>query len=277
MSTVQALLRAGADLPGDSAARDTEILLCHVLDKPRAWLYTWPEKVVPPAQVQGFTQLLERRRNGEPVAYLTGRRDFWTLSLSVNEHTLIPRPETETLVEWALSIALPAYALVADLGTGSGAIALALASEQPQWRVCAVDASEQALAVALENAVANGLSQIEFIHSDWYAKLQGRRFNLIVSNPPYIRDADAHLRTGDVRFEPRSALVASNDGLACLELIVAGAAGLLLPGGALLLEHGYDQAEAVRNMLACAGFGDIESRCDLAGIERVTGGVWHAD
>lgn len=270
------LLRAGADLPGDSAARDTEILLGHVLDKPRTWLYTWPEKKIPESQVLQFRQLLERRSAGEPVAYLTGCRDFWTLSLAVNNHTLIPRPETETLVEWALSLPLPEKAQVADLGTGAGAIALALASERPGWQVCAVDASAEALTVARANAVACALPQVEFLLSDWFTQLQGRSFDLLVSNPPYIRESDEHLAAGDVRFEPRSALVSDKQGLGCIEAIISNAAAHLLPGGVLLLEHGYDQAGAVRTLLDHAGFVDVATRCDLAGIERISGGVWRA-
>lgn len=277
MASVQELLRAGTDLPGDSAARDTEVLLCHVLSRPRAWLYTWPEAELSDSQVQIFTQLLARRREGEPVAYLTGRRDFWTLSLAVNSHTLIPRPETETLVEWALSLPLPDNASIVDLGTGTGAIALALASERPGWEVCAVDNSRQALQVAASNARAAGLDRVEFVCSHWFEQLPGRRFHLVVSNPPYIDAVDEHLQRGDVRFEPASALVAPNSGLGDLQTLAACAGNYLLPGGSILLEHGYDQAGAVRDLLLGAGFQSVASRRDLGGIERITGGVWHVE
>lgn len=277
MATVQALLRGADDLPGDSARRDAEILLCHCLDKPRTWLYTWPESEVATAQGQHFEQLLARRRQGVPVAYLTGRREFWTLPLIVNQHTLIPRPETETLVEWALELALPGDASVVDLGTGSGAIALAVASERPGWQVSGVDASDDALDVARANAQATGLQRVSFQKSDWYAALAGQRFHLLLSNPPYIELDDPHLVRGDVRFEPRSALVAPEDGYADLASLVEGAPVHLLPGGWLLLEHGFEQGARVRQLLLGAGFSDVTTRRDMAGQERITGGCLYAE
>ena len=277
MVTVRELLRSGDDLPGDSARRDAEILLGHCLGQSRSWLYTWPEREIPASEADCYRQLLARRRDGQPVAYLVGQREFWSLPLQVNQHTLIPRPETETLVSWALELALPADARVLDLGTGSGAIALALASERPGWRVTGVDASEEALAVARRNAVELGLERVDFKCSDWYQGVAGQRFHLLVANPPYVDPVDPHLEQGDVRFEPRSALVAAQAGLADLAELVTGAPGHLHPGGWLLLEHGFSQGEAVRASLQQAGFDEIATRSDLAGMERSSGGRMHAE
>jgi release factor glutamine methyltransferase len=277
MATVQELLRSGSDLPTGSARRDTEILLCHCLEKPRAWLYTWPEKPVPAECAQRFGQLLSRRRAGQPVAYLTGTREFWSLQLAVSSATLIPRPETETMVAWALELPLPEKTQVLDLGTGSGAIALAVASERACWQVTGVDSSEEALQVARCNAVSTALEQVSFAASDWFEALRGQRFHLLLANPPYIDRDDRHLESGDVRFEPRSALVSPQGGLADLALLVAGAPEQLLNGGWLLLEHGFEQAAAVREMLLDAGFSQVSTRRDLAGQERISGGCWRAD
>lgn len=277
MLTVQELLRSGSDLPTDSARRDTEILLCHCLGKPRAWLYTWPEKEVARDCARDFEKLLAQRREGVPVAYLTGERDFWSLQLAVSDATLIPRPETETLVSWALELALPNAASVLDLGTGSGAIALALASERSHWRVTALDVSQEALQVARGNAVRTRLTSVHFVQSDWYQAVIGQRFNALLANPPYIDGDDPHLALGDVRFEPRSALVSSNSGLEDLGRLVAGASDHLLDGGWLLLEHGFEQANAVCAMLHDAGFSQVSTRRDMSGQQRITGGCWHAD
>jgi len=272
MATVAACLRAGADLPGDSARRDTEILLGHLLGKTRSWLYAWPEHVLSAAQLADYMALLDRRRAGVPVAYLTGEREFWSLSLRVTQATLIPRPETETLVEWALELALSPAAAVLDLGTGSGAIALALACDRPAWRVTAIDTSGAALAVAENNARRLCPGRIRCLQSDWFAALQDERFDLIVSNPPYVESDSPWLGSGDVRFEPRSALVAGSAGLDDLRQLAAAAPAHLLPGGWLLLEHGFQQGAAVRQLLVSAGFGEVATRRDLAGHERVTGG-----
>lgn len=277
MVTVQELLRSGSDLPTDSARRDTEILLCHCLGKSRAWLYTWPEKGVARDCARDFEKLLAQRREGVPVAYLTGERDFWSLQLAVSDATLIPRPETETLVSWALELALPNAASVLDLGTGSGAIALALASERPHWHVTALDVSEEALQVARGNAVRTRLTSVHFVQSDWYQAVTGQRFNALLANPPYIDGDDPHLALGDVRFEPRSALVSSDSGLEDLGRLVTGAPDQLLDGGWLLLEHGFEQANAVRVMLHDAGFSQVSTRRDMSGQQRITGGCWHAD
>jgi len=277
MPTVAQLLAKSSCLPGESARRDAEILLCHVLDKPRTWLYTWPDFELEASTANAFNTLLVSREQGRPIAYLTGRREFWTLNLQVNEHTLIPRPETETLVEWALALELPHDATVLDLGTGSGAIALALASERPHWQVAGVDASALALAVAGANAVENQLNHVRFMESNWFGAVAGQRFNLLVSNPPYVEKGDSHLVIGDLRFEPHRALVAADRGLADLDKLVARAPEYLHPGGCLLLEHGFNQGIEVRKLLKQRGFGRIETRRDLAGLERISGGCWHAE
>ncbi|MCB1842298.1 MAG: peptide chain release factor N(5)-glutamine methyltransferase [Halioglobus sp.] len=277
VSTVRELLARSVELPPDSARRDAEILLCHTLGRSRSWLYAWPEAEVAAQQQAVFEQLLARRAAGEPVAYLTGTREFWSLALKVTDATLIPRPETEILVEWALALPLPSGASVLDLGTGSGAIALALASERPAWQVTAVDSSAQALAIAADNAACHGLSRVRFLPSDWFAALPGERFNLLLANPPYIDAADPHLQRGDVRFEPRAALVAPEGGLADIRRLIDGAAEHLLPGGWLLLEHGSEQGASVRALLQDAGFFAPQTRLDFAGLERISGGCLHAE
>ncbi len=277
MASVRELLRRADQLHGDSPRRDAEVLLGHCLGRGRSWLYSWPEAEVAPGDAEHFLRLLQERQRGMPVAYLTGQREFWSLQLAVNEHTLIPRPETETLVQWALELPLPGTAATLDLGTGSGAIALALASERRQWRVTAVDRSEEALEVARHNGRALGLAQVRWLHSDWYAGLQATRFHLLVSNPPYVEPGDPHLRAGDLRFEPSSALVAEQGGLADISRIVSGAGAHLHPRGWLLLEHGYAQGPAVRRLLVDAGFSAVATRQDLAGQDRVTGGRLDAE
>ena len=277
MPTIQELLRATDVLSGDSARRDTEILLCHCLGKPRSWLYTWPEATVEEPALSRFNALQTARLSGEPIAYLTGEREFWSLTLRVNSHTLIPRPETETLVEWALSLDLPVQAQVADLGTGSGAIALALASERPGWRVLGVDCSEQALLVARENLQALGFAHVKLLLSSWFERIGAQRFDLIVSNPPYVQEGDPHLAQGDLRFEPTSALVAAGNGFADLQTLATDSRKYLTEGGWLLLEHGYTQGAAVREILIESGFSRVQTRRDLAGQERITGGCWHAE
>ena len=272
MATVAELLRRGDDLPSDSARRDAEILLGYTLSQSRSWLYTWPEREVPAPQAQQYLQLMTERRQGQPIAYLLGQREFWSLPLQVNRHTLIPRPETETLVSWALEVSLPPAAQVLDLGTGCGAIALALARERPRWNVCGLDASAEALVVARDNAARLDLARVQLLHSHWYAAVAGKQFDLLVSNPPYIDAIDVHLASGDVRFEPRSALVAAEGGLADIIHLIRGARAQLHTGGWLLLEHGFSQGPEVRALLQDNGFSAIETRGDFAGHERITGG-----
>lgn len=251
---------------------EAAILLLHVIQRPRTWLFAHGDASVEPAQLARFRELVARRAAGEPVAYLVGRRGFWTLDLAVTPDTLIPRPETELLVEQALE-RLPASAecRVVDLGTGSGAIALAIAAERPRARVVATDRSEAALAVARGNAARHGLdARVAFRHGDWFVPLAGGRYHLLASNPPYIAEEDPHLALGDLRHEPPSALASGRDGLDAIRTIAAGAPSHLLPGGWLLLEHGFDQGPAVRGLLVAAGFADVATVRDLEDRDRVT-------
>jgi release factor glutamine methyltransferase len=255
----------------DSPRLDLELLLCHVLGCGRSYLYMHPAQALTPQQTADFDALLQRRLTGEPIAHLTGRRGFWTLELEVSADTLIPRPDTETLVEQALEL-LPGGAFrVADLGTGSGAIALALASERSQWSLTGCDRVAAAVALAQRNAARLGLGNVSFVHGSWFEPLQGR-FAMIVSNPPYIDPEDPHLDAGDVRFEPRSALVAADGGLADIRQIADQARDYLDAGGWLLFEHGFDQAEAVQALLQGLGYREIATLQDLGGRDRVTRG-----
>ena len=274
MATIQSLLDS-AELPASPTARlDAELLLAAVLGKPRSYLRTWPEHEPGAEQLSAFAALLERRRMGEPVAYILGHQGFWSLDLEVAPHTLIPRPDTELLVETALQLAPATPQRVLDLGTGSGAIALALASERGGWQVIGVDRIAEAVALAERNRQRLKLGNAEFRQSSWFDGLAGERFDLILSNPPYIAADDRHLGEGDVRFEPLSALVAGVDGLDDIRQIIAQAPRHLQAGGWLLLEHGYEQAEAVRELLAAAGFTAVDSRRDLGGHQRISLGRW---
>ncbi|MBD9469828.1 peptide chain release factor N(5)-glutamine methyltransferase [Pseudoxanthomonas sp. PXM01] len=266
-----ALRAASARLSGPDARHEAEHLLLHVLGRDRAWLFAHGDDPLPGPEALAFEALLARREAGEPLAYLLGRRGFWTLDLQVSPATLIPRPETERLVELALE-RLPAdhRLRVADLGTGTGAIALAIASERPQAEVVATDFSEAALQVAQQNARSNEVANVVFRHGSWLAPLARERFDLIASNPPYIADGDPHLGQGDLRFEPPAALSSGADGLDAIREIVATAPSHLLPGGWLLLEHGWEQGEAIRGLLQAAGFIDVATEVDLEQRDRVS-------
>lgn len=271
-TTVAELLRgAAARLPGDDARYEAEALLLHVLGVERAWLFAHATDPIGDGDLDRFEQLLVQRVDGKPLAYLVGRRGFWTLDLQVSPDTLIPRPETEVLVELALQrLAQQGPVQVADLGTGSGAIALSIASERPQAQMLATDFSEGALTVAAANARSHGLGNVSFRQGSWLQPLAGARFDLIASNPPYIASADPHLQQGDLRFEPMSALASGSDGLDAIREIVTGAPMHLLPGGWLLLEHGWDQGEPIRALLQQAGFVDVDTVKDLEQRDRVT-------
>lgn len=273
MTTVAAALAAAqARLP----ANEARTLLGHVLDRPAAWLLTHDDHVLDEDALLAFASLAARRTGGEPVAYLVGHREFFGRDFEVSPDVLIPRPETELLVE--LVVAGPGAGVpasgplrVLDLGSGSGCIAVTLALECRQAEVVAVDASPAALAVARRNAERLG-ARLQLLQSDWFSALAGERFDVVVANPPYIAAGDRHLAEGDLRFEPASALASGSDGLEAIRRIVAAAPAHLRRGGRLWLEHGYDQADAVRGLLAAAGFTDIAQHRDLAGIVRASGG-----
>ncbi|MBL1378723.1 peptide chain release factor N(5)-glutamine methyltransferase [Zobellella iuensis] len=258
---------------GESPALDADVLLCHVLGKPQSFLLAWPEYRPTPAEQEQLAALVARRRRGEPVAHLTGRREFWSLELEVSSATLIPRPDTELMVEAALA-RLPARpATLADLGTGTGAIALALKSERPADRVLAVEFSPQAAALARRNSARLVLA-IEVRQGSWFEPLAGLYFDMILSNPPYIDAADPHLQSGDVRFEPASALVAEQAGLADLHHIVEMARAYLNAGGWLLLEHGWQQGSQMREYFDAMGYCLVQTLRDYGGQERLTLGQW---
>lgn len=242
----------------DSARLDTELLLCSVLKKDRSFLRAWPEHELDQQQTHSFQEKLQQRLQGKPVAHILGERGFWSLNLNVTSDTLIPRPDTERLVELALDI-IPENAQwkILDLGTGTGAIALSLAKEKPNCFITATDQSFAALEIAKQNAEKNQISNIEFIQSDWFSNLENTQFDMIVSNPPYIKETDPHLKQGDVRFEPLSALTSGADGLNDIRVIIKNSLKHLKTKGALLIEHGYDQADAVCDLLKAAKFTNV--------------------
>lgn len=252
-----------------SARLDAEVLLAHALGKARSYLYAWPDKELDDQTIASFNALLAERLDGKPIAYLTGQREFWSMHFKVNEHVLIPRPETELLVETVLNTLPNTPQTIADFGTGSGAIACAIAKERPTWTVHGVEQSESALHIAEENRLANHLSNIEWHHSDW-GQLIDFKLDAIVTNPPYIAENDAHLLQGDVAFEPRSALAAGPRGLDDIDTIIQQSVDLLKEGAWLFIEHGYDQAEAVLSLLAANGFKEAQCLKDMNQHDRVS-------
>lgn len=255
----------------DSAKFDAELLLAKVLDKDRSYLYTWPENILSIEQQQTFEELIQARIQGQAVAYLVGEQAFWTLNLKVTSDTLIPRPETELLIETALEYySTEASLSILDLGTGSGAIALALASEFPHSQVLAVDISPAALKVAQHNAYAHQLDNVQFLHSSWFSQIPAQQFDLIISNPPYIESDDPHLQQGDLRYEPQIALASGIDGYDAIQEIIQNSSAYLKPQAYLMLEHGYQQAARTQHYLSQANFEAIQSRQDLAKYERIT-------
>lgn len=275
LSINTAITEAIEQLPhSDTPHLDVTVLLCHVLGVTRSYLYAWPEKNLTAEQSAQFQALLVRRAEGEPIAYLIGQREFWSLDLQVTSETLIPRQETELLVEQTLArLPSDSNAQIIDLGTGTGAIALAIVTERPHCRVLATDRSAAALNVAQINASRLGLTdRLQLVVSDWWAALPDKKATLIVSNPPYIAADDPHLSQGDVRYEPSSALVAEKDGLADIRQLIAQSGSHLYASGWLLLEHGYNQAEAVRTLFEQYGYQAVTTYTDLAGLPRVTAG-----
>ena len=270
MNISQLLQRRVELTDSDSALLDTELLLSRALDVGRTYLKTWPDREPTSAQIKHFSVLFQRRLSGEPIAYILGYQGFWSLDLKVSEHTLIPRPDTELLVETALELPLPQQSSVLDLGTGTGAIALALARERNDWKITALDFQPQAVALAEENRIAHKLNNVQILQSNWFSGLSAIQFDLIVSNPPYIKQNDRHLSQGDVRFEPASALVSGVTGLDDLILVVSQSVTFLKPSGWLMVEHGHDQGDEVRVLFNEAGFADIETRQDYNQIDRIT-------
>jgi release factor glutamine methyltransferase len=259
---------------GNNPRLESEILLSYVLNKNRAYLFSHPEVALTQQQAETYQDLLSQRDQGLPIAYLTGEREFWSLNVKVNEHTLIPRHETELLVELALEkIDDSKNTCILELGTGSGAISLAIAKEKPHWQIIACDLSEEALLVAKENATRHQLNNINFYHSDWFEKIPPRQYHAIISNPPYIAEGDPHLTEGDLRFEPQKALVSGQKGLADLQWISEQGYNYLLPTGMLLLEHGHDQKLHVQAILNKLGYKKVQTWQDIQGLDRVTGGI----
>lgn len=272
----EAIRAAETDLaPVSATARlDSEVLLANLCGQDRSWLYGHPDTALDPAAWEGFRHAIARRADGEPVAHIMGRREFWSMTLQVSRDTLVPRPDTEILVQSALELIRPDREVsVLDAGTGCGAIALALARERPHAMIAAADVSPAALEVARNNAIEHELDNIRFVESDWFDGLKGETFDMVVSNPPYVPENDEYLEKGDCRFEPRLALAAGPDGLDSLRQVIAGAPEHLKEHGHLLVEHGYDQKPAVTGLMEESGFADICTADDLTGIPRVTAGV----
>lgn len=258
----------------DTPKLDAEVMLLHIIHKQRGYLYTWPDERLTSDQTAEYTKMVARRVIGTPIAHIVGEREFWSLPFLVNPTTLIPRPDTEILVETALNLPLAETAKVLDLGTGTGAIALSLAYEKPQWQITAVDKIIEAVALAKANRAHLKLPQVDIIQSDWFDSIRCYDFNLIVSNPPYIDEMDNHLEEGDVRFEPHSALTASEHGFGDLYHIAESARDYLAPGGYLLLEHGFEQAIQIRDKMIELGYENVATVRDFGSNDRCTLGRW---
>lgn len=262
---------------GESPSVDAKVMLANILGKSQTYLFTWPDKTLGDIELAQFRAAVAKRKRGEPVAYIIGKRDFWTLSLFTSPDTLIPRPDTEVLVEQVLNWASEhlSYPLsICDLGTGTGAIALALASELPKASVTGVDFQHGAVKLATRNAQANNLTNARFVQSDWFSALNGQTFDIIVSNPPYIEETSPYLDEGDVRFEPKTALTSGHDGLNDIKHIVNNAPDYLNKGALLAFEHGFDQGAVVKALLEGAGFIDVKTIKDYGDNDRVTLGQW---
>lgn len=258
----------------ESPKLDAQVLLLHILEKPKSYLFAWPEAKLSEAQQHCFVELVARREKGEPIAHITGTREFWSLPFYVNPSTLIPRPDTETLVDYVLGLNLGDDTRLLDLGTGTGAIALSLASEKPSWSITAVDFSADAVALAKRNREALDLPQVTILQGSWFEPLDDAVFDVIVSNPPYIDPADPHLSQGDVRFEPLSALIADKEGYADLFHIIEQGKHHLKSGGVMVLEHGFEQADVVQNFFAQLAYINILTIKDMAGCDRITVATW---
>ncbi|KEY91655.1 protein methyltransferase [Candidatus Photodesmus blepharus] len=280
LSDIGSILKISSEKLKDSGSGsprlDAEILLCHTLEKTRSYLVTWPERLLTRIQFEHFSEMLTRRLNGEPIAYIIGEWEFWSLSLKVSESTLIPRPDTERLVEVALRRTYKQNGSILDLGTGTGAIALSLASEMCRRRVIGVDVELQAQVLAVENARRLNILNVNFFVGSWFQPIDdNEKFSLIVSNPPYMKENDSHLLQGDVRFEPMSALVAKEEGLADIKYIAVHSRFYLENFGWLMLEHAHDQGQAVRKILVSLGYQKVLTEKDYAGNDRVTIGQLH--
>ena len=275
MVTVTELLQKAEQIinSSESARLDAEILFCEVMQFNRSRIYSHPEQIVPDDKSTLFQSLIEQRQQGRPIAHLTGKKEFWSLELAINKDTLIPRPETELLVETALQM-IPDDTIfnILDLGTGSGAIAIALASERPDCNIVATDINTNALMMAKKNATTHQLENIQFYLSNWYQNIPSQEFDLIVSNPPYIRQDDEHLSQGDVRFEPELALVAGADGMQAINIILGNAKQYLASNAYLLIEHGYDQKQSVHEAFLKYDFRQPKTFQDLSGQDRITMG-----
>ena len=280
MATIKQTLALAGRLDGlsDTARLDVAVLLAHALERDKTYLYTWPDRELTAAQQQVFESLLAQRQKGVPIAYLVGEKEFWSLPIKVSSDTLIPRPDTELLVQLGLELfASDSPRTIADLGTGTGAIALALAHERSRWQVLGADISPQIVALAEQNRVAFQLMNLRFVVSDWCSALPKQAFDLILGNPPYIAADDPHLLCGDVRFEPKTALVSEEDGLHDIKCIATQAKDHLKLQGFLLLEHGCQQAQAVREILSAAGYSNMKTFQDLAGLDRATQCQWRGE